>query len=66
MECMANKEQFFPPEEPEAAARFWRNRATKLEAEVDELKAALARKEAFEAGKPVPSIVRARKPKSRW
>jgi hypothetical protein len=25
MEHMANKEQYFPPEEPEAAARFWRN-----------------------------------------
>jgi hypothetical protein len=57
---------FFPPEDPEAAVRFWRDRATKLEAEVAELKAALARKEAFEAGEPVPSIVRARKPKPRW
>jgi hypothetical protein len=60
------REIFFPPEDPEAAVRFWRARATKLEAEVAELKAALARKEAYEAGKPVPSIVRARKPKPRW
>jgi hypothetical protein len=63
---MTRKEIFFPPEDPEAAAPFWRDRATKLEAEVAELKAALARKEAFDAGEPVPSIVRARPPKKRW
>jgi hypothetical protein len=63
---MADKEMFFPPEDLEAAVRFWRNRATKLEAEVAELKKALARKKAYEAGEPVPSIVRARKPKPRW
>ena len=58
---MAHKEIFFLLESSEAAVRFWRNRATKLEAEVAELKAALARRKAFEAGEAVPSIVRARK-----
>jgi hypothetical protein len=63
---MARKEIFFRREDSEAAVRFYRDRATKLEAEVAELKAALARKKAFEAGEPIPSIVRARKPKPRW
>jgi hypothetical protein len=38
--AMARKEIYFPPEDPVAAARFWRNRVTKLEVEVAELKAA--------------------------
>jgi hypothetical protein len=64
---MAHKTTFeFPPEEPDAAARYWREKATKLEQQVAELKAALARKEAFEAGKPVPPIVRAQRPSKRW
>jgi hypothetical protein len=63
---MAQKEIYIPPQEPEAALRFWRDRATKLEQEVAELKAALARKQAIEEERPVPSIVRARLPKRRW
>jgi hypothetical protein len=47
---MARNEIYFPPEAPAAAARFWRDRATKLEAEVAELKAALARKQAIDEG----------------
>jgi hypothetical protein len=40
--------------------------SSRLEQQVAELKAALARKEAMEAGKPVPPIVRARRPSKRW
>jgi hypothetical protein len=54
------------PQKTRNAARYWRDRATKLEQQVAELKAALARKEAIEVGKPVPSIVRARRPSKRW
>ena len=64
---MARKPTFeFSPEEPEAAARYWRDKATKLDQQVAEPKAALARKKAFEAGEPVSAIVRARKPEPRW
>ena len=45
---------------------FWRERALKLEEENAQLRAALKRKEAVEAGKPVPTIVRARRPSKRW
>jgi hypothetical protein len=50
-----------PPEDAEAALRFWRNRATKLEAEVAELKPALARKKAFEAGGHLEEPIAARR-----
>jgi hypothetical protein len=59
-------ETYFIPDEPEAAARFWRARATELERQAAELKAALARKTAIEEGRPVPPVVRARPPKRRW
>jgi hypothetical protein len=39
------------PRDAEAAVRFWRDRVTKLEAEVAELKAALARNAAIEEGR---------------
>jgi hypothetical protein len=54
------------PHDPEAAANYWRQRAGRAEEEVVQLRAVLKQKEAIEAGKPVPMIVRARKPKLRY
>ena len=63
---MTSNEIHYLPEDPEAAACYWRDRATKLEAEVAELKKALAHKQAHDSGEPVPRIARARRPKPRW
>jgi hypothetical protein len=47
---------FFPPEDPEAAARFWRDRTTKLEAEVAELKAAARSAMQILAARPMIAV----------
>jgi hypothetical protein len=54
------------PSDPQAPANYWRQRAEKLEQKNAHLRAALKRKQAVEAGKPVLVIVRARRPKQRW